>query len=220
MRYTTHQAPVLLAGRDVLAPYRPSNERDEPWCRMLESYCAYAAFATKNRRVQQIKGRQTIAVASALRYLLADAAQLLPQAANDAYADRIDGIRGVFFEQDRAECVRAAWKLFADAFDRFDAVLRSHLAAAATEDAVTIARARLRGEQACADFDREYAFRRARDIDGYNHELASLGFPYGHLFFIAAHPQTAHSASAPIVEMVLRNVYRVRRRLTEYAPGA
>jgi hypothetical protein len=217
LRYTTHYAPKLLAGRDVLAPFTPGNEPDERWCRMLESYCAYAAFATKNRRAQQLKGRQTIAVANALRYLLSDAAVLLPQAANDAYVNEIERIRRTFFDEDAVECVRAAWSLFASAFDRFDETLREHVGAATTEEAVEIARLRLRGELACADFDREYAFRRARDIDGYHEELASLGFPFGHLFFVAAHPQTAQSAGTPVVEMLLRNLYRVRRRITEYA---
>jgi hypothetical protein len=220
MRYTTHNAPKLIAGRDVIAPFRPSTEPDERWCRMLESYCAYAAFALKQRRVQQLKGRQTIAVASALRYMLADADALLPGAAADRYVNEIEAIRRSFFDGDPVEHVRAAWTLFSGAFDRFDTMLRAHLGAATTEDAVDAARARLLGEQPCADFSQEYAFRRARDIDGYHQELASLGFPFGHLFFVAAHPQAAHAASMPVVEGLLRNLYRVRRRLTEYAAGA
>ncbi len=97
----------------MLSAFRPSSEPEERSCRTLESYCAYAAFAAKSRRAQQLKGCQTIAVASALRSL--------------------------------------------------------------------------------------------------------LGFPFGDLFFAAAHGPAAPDVNTPIVDMLLRNVYRVRRKLTEYA---
>ena len=62
----------------------------------------------------------------------------------------------------------------------------------------------------------DYSIRRW-DV-GTRQELASLGFPYGHLFYIAAHPRAVrHVRPAAVVDTLLRNVYRVRRRLTEYA---
>jgi hypothetical protein len=142
---------------------------------------------------------------------------LLPEAADEGYVNAIEDIRRTFFEggEDCVERVRSAWALFASAFDRFDAVLRRHLGAATTDEAIAIARARLHGEEPCEDFDRDYAFLRAREIDGYHQELASLGFPFGHLFFIAAHPHAVRTLSRPpVVDTLLRNVYRVRRRLT------
>lgn len=222
MRYTTHYSPKLVGGRDVLSPFRPDDEPDERWCRMLESYCAYAAFAAKNRRAQQLKGRQTIAVASALRYLLFDAATTLPEAADEQYVNEIEALRRSFFEpeSDAVERVRTAWTLFSAAFDRFDAILRERLGAATTEQAVELARALLSGDEASAYFDRDYAFRRSRDIDGYQQELASLGFPYGHLFFVAAHPPARTPPAGSVLDTLLHNVYRVRRRITEYAAGA
>lgn len=222
MRYTTHYAPKLVGGRDVLSPFRPNDEPDERWCRMLESYCAYAAFALKNRRAQQLKGRQTIAVASALRYLLFDAAATLPEAADEQYVNEIEALRRSFFdaENDAVERVRTAWRLFSAAFDRFDAILRDRLGAAGTEQGVERARALLSGDEASEYFDRDYAFRRARDIDGYQQELASLGFPYGHLFFVAAHPPAGTPQAGSMLDTLLHNLYRVRRRLTEYAAGA
>ncbi|HKU67692.1 MAG TPA: hypothetical protein VJP85_07950 [Candidatus Baltobacteraceae bacterium] len=222
MRYTTHRAPQLVAGRDVLRPYAPNDEPAERWCRMLESYCSYAAFAAKTRTAQMLKGRLTMAVASAFRFLLGDAQLLLPHAADDSYVNRIEDVRRTFFEggEDRVERVRTAWKIFSGAFDRFDAALQAHVGAASTDEAVSIARARLLGEQQCDDFDRNYAFRRAQDIDGYHQELASLGFPFGHLFFVAAHPRAVRRVRQTVLDTLLRNVYRVRRRLTEYAPGA
>jgi hypothetical protein len=221
MRYTTHGTPDLVAGRDVLKPYTPSDEPAERWCRMLESYCSYAAFVERTRSSQVIRGRLTVAVANAFRFLLSDAAVILPEAADQAYVDEVEALRATFFEAaDRAERVRAAWTLFANAFERFDAVLQRHLGAQTTNQAVKIARARIHGDESCDDFDRGYAFRRAQEIDGYHQELASLGFPFGHLFFIAAHPHAVRTLPRqPVVDTVLRNVYRVRRRLTEYAPG-
>jgi hypothetical protein len=219
MRHTTHYAPKLIAGRDVLEAFLPEDEPHERWCRMLESYCAYAAYSSKVRRLRQLKGRETIAVASALRYLLKDGAYLIPESADPSYGTQLDDLRRTFFDDgDTVERVRLAWQIFASAFDRFDASLCTHLRVRDTDEAVQKARALVSGEEACADFDREYAFGRARDIGGYQHELASLGLPFGHLFFIAAHPGYRKTPTVtPVVETLLRNVYRVRRRLTEYA---
>lgn len=222
MRYTAHDAPELVGGRQVLQAFAQNEERDERWYRVLEWYCAYAWFAQHTRRSQLLKGRETLAGARALRALLAKAAPLIPQAADDAYAKNIEGLCRTFFDDqsDPVEGVREAWELFSGAFDRFDRVMQEHLGAANTEHAVATARARLRGEEQCEDFDREYAFRRARDIDGYRQDLASLGFPYGDLFPEAAHPQEVRTpAAAPLLEGLLRSVYRVRRRIMEYAAG-
>lgn len=218
MRYTKHYARRLITGRETLAAYRPSDDRNERWCRMLESYCGFAALAHRNRRAQHVKGRETLAAAASLRHVFREAAHVFPQAADLTYLNAVDVIRRRFFDEgnDPVEQIRAAWDLFAGAFDRFDAVMQLHLGAKDTQEAVHIARARLRGEQECSDFDREYAFRRACDISGYQHELASLGFPFGHLFSVAAHPLSVQAPRAvSVVETLLRNLYHVRRRLTE-----
>lgn len=222
MRYTTHRPRELLAGRDVLKPYAPADEPTERWCRMLESYCAFAVFVAKARRTQLLHGRMTMVAANAFRELLRDAAQLLPEAADESYVNEIEAIHRTFFDggDDPGERLRSAFALFANAFDRFDAVLRRHMGVATTEEAVATAKVRLHGSEACDDFDRDYAFRRAREIDGYHQELASLRFPFGHLFYVAAHPQAVRALPrAPVVDTLLLNVYRVRRRLLEYAPA-
>lgn len=222
MRYTKHYAAQLLTGRHVLHAYSPSDERDERWCRLLESYCAYAAFAEKTRRSQLLRGRETLATVSALRSLLTDAALSVPEAADEDYVNAVEAIHRTFFEDlgDPVERVRDAWELFAAAFYRFDRAMKARLDARSTDEAVATARARLCGDEECADFDREYAFRRARDIDGYHHELASLGFPFGDLFPPAAHPRAVRTpAAAPILDRLLRNAYLVHRRIMEYAAG-
>lgn len=222
MRYTRYYAPRILAGCNVLEAYAPSQEKDERWCRLLESYCDYASFAGKTQRSQLLKGRETLALASELRGLLAEAVTLIPEGADEAYVNAIEAIRRTFFDEytDPVERVRDAWELFVAAFDRFDRSIRERLGAGSSEEGVSIARMRLRGEQECADFDREYAFRRARDIDGYQEELASLGFPFGQLFSGAAHPQAVRTPqAAPIIDRLLRSAYSVRRRFMEYAAG-
>lgn len=218
--HTTHYGPKFIAGRDVLQPFLPCDDPDERWCRMLESYCSYLTYVEKIRRLRQLKGRETIAVANALRYLLADASCVIPEAANQTYGTEIEDVRRTFFEDgaDPVERIRSAWELLASAFGRFDGLLREFLKANTAEQALETARALLHGEQACPYFDRDYAFVRSRDIEGYQHELASLGFPFGHLFFVAAHPGYRRMSTAtPVLEALIRNVYRVRRRLTEYA---
>lgn len=217
LRYTTHVAGGLVAGRNVLQPYAPSDEPGERWCRLLESYCEYAAFVASARTAQLLKARHTLEIAARFRHALANASGLIPEAANQRYCNEIESIRRTFFEggEDRVERVRSAWEIFSAAFDQFDAVLRERLSSRSTEHAVAAARARLLAEETCDYFDRDYAFRRARDIDGYFQELASLGFPFGHLFFVAAHPGAPRALpAAPILDTVLYNVYRVRRRLS------
>jgi len=49
LRYTTHRARKLIAGRDVLKPYTSSDEPAERWCRMLASYCSCAGFVSRTR---------------------------------------------------------------------------------------------------------------------------------------------------------------------------
>lgn len=216
LRYTKHYPTQLLAGRNVLQPYGPSDEPAERWCRMLASYCEYAAFMAAARSAQLLKARRLLTAASGFRHVLADAATVLPDTSNERYVNEIEAIRRTYFEggEDRVERVRTAWVQFSEAFEAFDEVLRDKLNARATEHAVATARQLLRGEESCEHFDRDYAFRRSRDIDGYHEDLASLGFPFGHLFFIAAHPGSVRSfGAAPIVDTLLYNVYRVRRRL-------
>lgn len=222
MRHTAHYATQLVAGRNVLAPYTPNDEPAERWCRVLESYCAHASFAAAARTSQLLRGRATVAAACAFRTLLSDAAAIVPEATDESYVNQTEAICRTFFQDgsDPVERVRAAWKIFTRGFDRFDAIMRARLNAHSTEQAVSIARARLAGEQDCADIDRDYAFRRSREIDGYHQELASLGFPYGQLFHSPAYPIGARiPARVPLVDALLQNVYRVRRRLTEYAAG-
>lgn len=221
VQYTTHYSPTLVAGRDVLHSYMPGGSQDERWCRMLEAYCSYAGFVARTQESGTLKGRLTVSVATAFCHTLADAAQLLAFDAQ-TYAHDVDSIRSGFFERtDPASEVRAAWDAFAASFERFDEHLRAWLGSADREATVAEARALVRGEETCDAFDREYAFRRARDIDGYHQELASLGFPYGHLFFIAAHPGAVRRLPGiPVLTSLVRNIYRVRQSLTEYVTRA
>ncbi len=219
--YTAYFSPQLVTGRNVLEGYWPNADRDERWCRVLARYCAHAAFSSRTRRAQLLKAREVLSAAVNLRHLLVDAPAIIPETANEPYAGGIDAIFDSLFESgERTERVRAAWTLYTNAFDRFDSVMVKRLRASTSEEAVTRARARLRGEEECEDFDRAYAFRRARDIDGYFQEVASLGFAGGHLFSVAAHPRAARTpAPTPVLDTLLRSAYRVRRRLTEYAAG-
>lgn len=220
MRHTTHGAPALLAGRDVLHGFPPSDEPDERWCRMLESYCSNVRFRNAATESQTLKGRQTVAVASAARFLLNDGAFALGAGDPEKYSARVDALRERFFSYaDPADGVLEAWNLFNAAMDGFEKALFARFPEFASADPVETARDLLRGERECDAFDREYAFRRARDIDGYNQELASMNLPFGHLFCVASHPPAvyAQEPALPMLGEMVRNFYRVRRRLSEYA---
>ncbi len=215
MSYTPYERRTLVAGRDVLEPYQANDEPVELWCRALKDYAFYAAFVAKTQRVQELNGRETLAHARAFGRALADAARVIPEARNTAYGGEIAALHREYLRDgcDRVAGVHQAWRVFFAAFERFDAILRDRLKAANTEQAVAISRELLRGEEHSEHFDREYAFRRARDIDGYMHELASLGFPYGHLFFVGAHPRVGHAQpDATVLDVLLRTLYGMRRR--------
>ncbi len=223
MGYTRHNDLHLAAGRDVLQPYVCAGEPDERWCRTLEAYCEYAAFTDRVRDSQTLPGRTTIAAALAFGGVIATAASVIPEAENGSYAGEITALAHAFFHEgrDHAESVRAAWSALSQAFTRFDEVMRARLHAGSNANAAAAARARLLGEEACDSFDREYAFRRAREIDGYHQELASLGLPFGHLFFTAAYPGAVRELPAtPLVDLVVDHLYRMRRQLAEYALSA
>lgn len=222
LQHTTHYSPALLAGRDVLHQFSPSDSPDERWCRMLESYCSYAQFAADARSTETLRGRQTMTAANSYRYLLADAQAVLPQAVDATYIADMDRMSATFFDRpDRERAVEDAWERFSKAFNTFEAALRELTNTSSADDTLKAVHELLRGDREVPHFDREYAFRRWRDIDGYHQELASLGFPYGQLFFTAAHPQAVRALpEPPVVTNLIRNLYRVRRRLAEYAMGA
>jgi hypothetical protein len=218
LRHTTHYAPALVTGNDVIREFRPNDDSSERWCRMLESYCSYSTFAARVRKGDTVFGRLTVAVASAFRYLLGDAAHLFSGIDTQAYAQEMDALRAGFFDnRDPADAVRRAWTIFSEHFDRYDLMLREHLRASSAEEGLASARALLRGETPAELFDSEYATRRALTIRKYYDGLQTLGFPYGSLFFIAAHPDGVRTLPQTPAATLIRNLYRVRRRLSEYA---
>ena len=219
IQHTTHYKPALLSGRDLLRPYAPQDSNEERWCRMLESYCSYADFAAQTRSEKTLSGRRAMTVANSYRYLVADSERIFPVPGSASYAQEVDRIGESFFKRPNpADGVLEAWNLFAAHFDRFDAALRERLQTGSPEQTLQAVHKLLRGEHEFPGFDREFAFRRARDIDGYHQELASLGFPYGQLFFAAAHPLAVRALpEPPVVTNLMRNLYRMRRRLFEYA---
>lgn len=78
------------------------------------------------------------------------------------------------------------------------------------------ARQLLHGDCGRDGLHREYAFERTRLIEGYFHDLASMGFGYGALFPAQAYPNAVHAAeSVSFLHSVVRNFYQVRRRIEE-----
>ncbi len=218
MRHTTHYKPVLLSGEDVVRAFPPDDADAERWCRMLESYCSYSVFAERIRTNETLRARFTIAVTSAFRYLLADAAKLFADLDAAGYAAEMDAIRSQFFESEEPHAlVCHAWERFAQRFQQFDSILRERLGTHARMQTIERARALLRGDVATELFDRSHAVKRAQTIERYYDALRTLGIPYGGLFFIAAHPEAVRAVPETAVTTLVHNFYRVRRTLAEYA---
>lgn len=218
MQHTTHYKPVLLAGEDVVRAYPPNDSEAERWCRMLESYCSYSVFAERIRTNETLRARFIVAVTSAFRYLLADAAKLFAGVDPAGYAAEMDAIRSEFFESEQQRAlVRYAWERFSERFQQFDSVLRERLGTHARMETIERARALLRGDVESGLFDRSHALKRAQTIERYYDGLRALGIPYGGLFFIAAHPEAVRAVPESPMTTLVYNFYRVRRKFAEYA---
>ncbi len=89
---------ALLAGRDVLHSYVPSDSPDERWCRLLEAYCSYAAFVQRIRECGALKGRLTVSVAIEFRETLAQASRLFGPFETQGYSQEIDALLAGFFK--------------------------------------------------------------------------------------------------------------------------
>ncbi len=99
-----------------------------------------------------------------------------------------------------------------------DDALLEPLGGATMKDRIDAARAVLQGDRPFEGIDQAAIVQRSRDVNGYFQELASMGFPYGALFPYNAYPRAVRALpEPPVVTTLVRNFYRVRRRLFEYA---
>jgi hypothetical protein len=205
MRYTTHAHRRLLAGTDVLSAQVPTDDPDAAWCRVLESYCAYASYAARTRAGRTLNGRWCIAIASAMRFFLIDFDRIFSTSYSQSYARSIDAIRATAFEGDVRDAILCAWEQFIATFDVAERNLAHHLG---VDEASLCAAARglLSGG------------RRRDAIARYHDELERFGFPYGHVFLVAAYDDAVRTVRPPpYARYVCRNYYRIQRRLRGHA---
>jgi hypothetical protein len=220
MRYTTHSRPRLLYGEDILSGLRPIEDRNEPLCRVLESYCSYERFARRTRSSGHLSGRWAIAITSAFRFFLTDFDAAFKTELCAAYALAIDSIRASAFDRPTADAIVEAWDLFNEHFGDAEHRLRDEIASGTSAEISDAARAILCGDRTFRDLSPDYARTRRATIAHYHDELERLGFPYGHLFFVAAYDGSVRTvASTPYARYVARYTYRLQRRIGEYVHG-
>jgi hypothetical protein len=220
MRHTNHANLQIVTGRDELRRYAPAGDEAEAWCRMLEAYCSGSLYIERVRESGALHGRKIIAALHALRETLDAAAALLAVPDRSAFGLQCDRLLETFFSQATIrENVLAAWELFTQGFAAFDEAVKRAFGTVTRAQTFAAARDALRGEYETTQFDREYAFRRALAIDGYHADLAALGFPFGHLFYIAGHPRAVRTSEhVPVLAEVLHSVYRAYRRIEDLSP--
>lgn len=216
LQYTSHGDARLVCGKDVLNGYTPVDSNDERWCRILESACSYTAFSKRARERQVLSGRWTIAVTSALRFLLKDLDAVAGTTFAGQYAREHDELRSHAFENSNlAEVILQAWQLFDDNLEVACEVLRRCLRIK-DEDLAAFGIAALSGRRDLP-VPADYIKTRFIAISAYHAELARLRFPFGFLFFVAAYPDAVRPLAVPIfTRYFLRNLYRIRRRIGEY----
>lgn len=211
--------PVLLSGEDVLAGYRRIENPDEQWCRLLEAYCSYAAFRQRVESSGVLPGRLTVAVASALRFTLAQIDALFGTAKVPAYAEQADALRARFFERaDARRGVLDLWELLHAGLAGVEDCLRDVLRLSSQEEPIAAVQHLLSGAKSDPHIDRAYVARRTARVYEYHRRLAALGFPYGHVFFVAGYPEAVRlsAPASPSARFALA-VHRMWGRLDRYA---
>ncbi len=219
MRHTTHAKPKLLHGEDVLAAYRPDENDNERACRLLESFCSYERFTLRSRESGTLNGRWAMAIMSAFRFLLADFDAVFGAASAAVYGERIDALRADAFDRGVQAAVESAWDTFGEHFDVVASALAEELDCR-LEPIAPVARDILRGIRPFRTLSPNYLAARHAAIEHYHDELERFGFPFGHLFAVAAYEGSLRTVlPAPQVKYVTRNFYLLQRRLRERRRG-
>lgn len=217
--YTTHTNRTLLYGDDVLANVPPAAGVAERVCRLLESFCAYERFAQRARRMGELNGRWSIAIFSALRFLLEDFDAVFGQETSAAYTRAIDEIRANAFSAGVSAAILRGWDLFETHLTRVAEILARRIGLKDGEIA-PVAREILRGQRPFEGVPLAYVRERYQAVARYHDELERFRFPFGHVFFSAAYDGSLREVTPPPdVRHLARNFYRLQRRIRERVHG-
>lgn len=215
LRYTTHRNIRLIAGRDVLRGVAFLDTPEERWCRLLESYCTYAAFVASVESTQTCRGRRLIAKTSSLRFSLREMDALHGTQYAEPYGRRLDELRFTYYFRDPVETLGEAWKIFRDAYQTLTAWLESELGLCPGEKVDDFARRFFSGNARFDVVSAGYVQQRSAEIDAYHEGLARLQIPFGQMFFWEAHGVRGRMfRQRRLQNTVYRIKYKIERMLS------
>jgi len=215
LQYTSHGRRRLIGGRDELAAVEPLLTVTERWSKLLESYQNFQIFLGQCNARAQVSGRLVVAVASSLRYALADLDAVSGTDHASSYAAAIDELRLQLFHErvDAQLIVERIWVCFVAELSLLKDRLSSALSISVQEvskfvDDFLIGK-RVPDGVSAAEFNA-----RNQSIDRYFTELYHLRFSFGYLFFLAAHPGIRRYKQPRALRYLLQLPYTLERVTT------
>jgi hypothetical protein len=238
LRYSSHRAPVLLSGDDVLARVPAAAAPEDRWSMVLEDYCHYSRYFRQVRREGRAEVRFVLSKVESIRIPAlrlheltggrpgptpAPGAALGPELGS--LLERGRAIRNAWFDHDgdgksgRAGGATAraraadAWDVLSGTFDMLEELLRQALGQPAGADLVALAHAFLRGDPVVPDTDPALVRSRQEEVLAYHRSInrfAISGLPVVHC---PLHGDELRRTRRPRPPRPVRAVVRLRYRL-------
>jgi len=188
LRFTSHTKRKLLGGQDVASAIIPDNSQGEQWCRVFEGLCTYDSYFASIARTGAIRVRHMIAVASSLRFTLAQNDALLGTDAAIRYSVELDQLKlSILRDPMSHQVTLEIFDRFYHTFRTLEGVVRTRLALPMYQDLYEFGKQVLAAERDLPDVAPDWLRQRAETIASYHRALTALKMPYGNLFFLAAY---------------------------------
>lgn len=180
MRYSSHNGPRLIHGRDVLTPSRYERSAEDSWSTLLEDYCHYQHFVGNARVTNRVAVRFLLSKLNSIRLPISALEMLTGSAGADPETDaglrRGLELRATWFDGAESPASRAVdgWELMNFIFDRFECGLRTALDLAPDADLRAFAHAFLSGEPVIPGLDPGRVRKRQEEVRQYLLRVSAL----------------------------------------------
>lgn len=199
-RYSSHRAPVLVSGDEVLRRVPPAAAPEDRWSMLLEDYCHYHRYFEQVRRARRADVRFLLSKLGSIRIPVRLLTELVdtgtgatrgarpardPELTNLLERGRsirvgwfgpVPGTNGEMSGRDACRDLAAeAWEVLSRTFDWLDRSLRRALSQPAAVDLVAVAHAFLRGEAVVPGADPAMVRARQEAILAYSRSMRRFG---------------------------------------------
>jgi len=208
LRFTSHTRKHLLSGQDVAAAILHDNSTANAWCLLFEGLWTYQSYFALVSRTATIRVRFMTAVASALRFTLAQFDRIQRTDFAATYGAQIDVLREALMANPLSQTITLQiFDTFFDALQSLKRALRERLPLLAHEEPLEFGKRFLMGERKFDEVDSSWLYERAQSIARYHLALTQLKMSYGYLFFTAAYGDSIKRYQQHIVSAKWLNAY-------------